>query len=438
VGNERVRAVGWERQIPAPDPIARDYLLLALRLDRLIPGLIDSYFGPADLKAKVDAEPPMAPARLREQASALQSRLAIEAGEPSRVLWLRAQLVSLEAQAMILAGDPLPYSERVACFFDISPERPSDVVFDSAADDLARLLPLGQEAGEPLSARLRVWESRFAIDPTRLPTVTDWLVGEIRERTDRLLGLPTGEAVTVFFVQGRQWGVSSHYEGACRSRVEVNSDLLRTPVDMIQMAAHQCYPGRHTELAWRESGLLEGLGFLEASVVLLNTPEALISEGMAYQGERLVAADEDLPGLLLELYGRGGLAIAADPVAAMEAAEIEVRIKRAVASLRAVPANAAFMLHADGVPRDEVALYLRHRMVAERDRADMQMKAIEDPIYRTQVVAAYQGERLMHNWFELGPRSERVDRFGRFMREQLTPGSLSSELSSIGFGEGHW
>ena len=42
----------------APDPIARDYLLLALRLGKLMPGLVDAYFGPAELKFQVQAEPP--------------------------------------------------------------------------------------------------------------------------------------------------------------------------------------------------------------------------------------------------------------------------------------------------------------------------------------------------------------------------------------------
>ena len=48
----------------APDPIARDYLLLVLRLDRLVPGLVDGYFGPAALRAQVDAEGPRPPSRL--------------------------------------------------------------------------------------------------------------------------------------------------------------------------------------------------------------------------------------------------------------------------------------------------------------------------------------------------------------------------------------
>ena len=55
-------AAGGQRQIPIPDPIARDYLLLALRLDQHVPGLVDAYYGPADLKARVDMESLRSPA----------------------------------------------------------------------------------------------------------------------------------------------------------------------------------------------------------------------------------------------------------------------------------------------------------------------------------------------------------------------------------------
>ena len=73
---ERTMAVGGQRQVPVPDPIARDYLLLALRLDQHLPGLVDAYFGPADLKAQTELEPERSPARLAEDAAALRDRLA--------------------------------------------------------------------------------------------------------------------------------------------------------------------------------------------------------------------------------------------------------------------------------------------------------------------------------------------------------------------------
>jgi hypothetical protein len=437
LGNERVPAVGGDRLIPAPDPIARDYLLLALRLDKLLPGLVDEYIGPADIPAQVAAEEPLAAGRLREQASSMLSRLQTEALEADRGRWLRAQLVSLEAQAMALAGDPLPYADCAACFFDITAERASEAVFDAAADDLARLLPPG-EGGETISERLSAWESRFAVDPDRLPAVADWVMGETRERADRLFGLPTGEGIDSVYISGEPWTVSSRYEGGCRTVLHVNTDMLRTPSDIIHMAAQEGYPGRHTERAWRERRLIDDMGRLEASVFLLNTPEALISAGLSHLGERMVASDEQMHAMLLEIYARAGLAIAADPGAASDAAETQVRIRRAIGNLRAVTANAAFMLHADGVPRAEVAVYLRRRLLTTRERAEVQLGLIEDPVYRTQVLAAYQGERLLFRWFELGPASERVDRFGRFMREQLTPGSLARELSSINFGEMPW
>ncbi len=74
----RVPAVGGTRDVPAPDDVARDYLLLGLRLDQHLPGTVDGYFGPAELKARVDMEPLRPPARLAEDA------LALRRGSPPR------------------------------------------------------------------------------------------------------------------------------------------------------------------------------------------------------------------------------------------------------------------------------------------------------------------------------------------------------------------
>ena len=112
--DRRVPAVGGTRTVPEPDAIARDYLLLGLRLDQQVPGLIDAYYGPASLKAEVEIEPKRSAASLREDAASLRARVADEIDAPDRRTWLTAQLVALEAQASVLAGDTLPYVDLVA------------------------------------------------------------------------------------------------------------------------------------------------------------------------------------------------------------------------------------------------------------------------------------------------------------------------------------
>ena len=137
----RVTAVGGTRTVPAPDPIARDYLLLGLRLDQRIDGLVDGYFGPAELKARVETEALPAPSRLRADAAALRARLATEVDDADRRIWLDAQLAALETHAAVLAGDDIPYLTVVERSLGFAPPRRDDAEFAAALRQVDALLP---------------------------------------------------------------------------------------------------------------------------------------------------------------------------------------------------------------------------------------------------------------------------------------------------------
>ena len=155
-----VPAVGGTRQVPEPDAIARDYLLLGLRLDQHAAGLVDGYFGPAALKAEVDMGQLRAPARLRDDAAALRARLADEVAEADRRTWLDAQLVALETQAAALAGDGLPYEAHVDRCIGFAPPRRPDREFDEARATIDAQLP----GDGPLADRLAAWDRTLEID----------------------------------------------------------------------------------------------------------------------------------------------------------------------------------------------------------------------------------------------------------------------------------
>jgi hypothetical protein len=428
VSGERVPAVETGRTVPAPDPIARDYLLLALRLGKLIPGLVDWYYGPEAIRREVDHEPPPDAATLRRDASALLSRLREPAGDELRQHWLQAQLVALEAHAMSLAGDPLPYTDFVACCFDLFPERVPDAAFANAADDLSRLLPPDATGQAGVAERLNAWQHRFEIDPQKLPVVGAWLARRFRARTAELLGLPEGEQADIHFEPGVVWRSSNRYDGL-RSRVTFDTQAPYTIGELVGHMAHETYPGHHTETVWRDRLLVEELERVEVTVSVVNTPARMISEGLAEQGERFVAPDHELADLLVELYGRAGLPIASDPIAARDAADRQVRIRRALSVVKAVTGNAAYMLHVEGAPREEVEAFLRRYMVTTPERAALRVAFIEHPLWRVYAFASYEGSRLLRRWFDMVSPAETAARYRRLLHDQLTPGDIADELA---------
>jgi hypothetical protein len=316
--DETTLAFGGQRQVPVPDPVARDYLLLALRLDQHVPGLVDGYFGPADLKAQADMEELRPAARLADDADALLARIGADVPEPDRRGWLTAQVVALRTQAQALAGSPLPYVEHATRCFDWMPVRRDDSVFEEAAATIDALLP----GDGHLADRLQAWDDRFVIPVERVPGVLEWLVATFRARAAATFDVPAGEDLRVRLVRNQPWTGYNWYDGGRRSRVDLNTDLPTRAAELIHVAAHETYPGHHLEHVTKEAELVDARRRLEASILLINTPECLVSEGLADLGHRFASPPADEPALLVELYGRAGLAIAADPPAARAAAEM--------------------------------------------------------------------------------------------------------------------
>jgi hypothetical protein len=421
-------AVGGERRVHVPDPVARDYLLLALRLDQHTPGLVDGYFGPADLKARVDTEQLRLPQRLAEDASSLLERLPAEIAEPDRRDWLAHQLVALRTQAEILAGANVPYVEQLTRLFAWTPERRDESMFDGAAAELDVLLP----GPEPVAERLAAWDERLVVSVDRLRDVVDWLVGTFRARAEATFGLPRGEELRVRLVSGQPWSGYNWYDGGRRSRVEINTDLPVRAADLVQTVAHETFPGHHLEHAWKEAVLVDGAHRLESSILLINTPECLISEGLADLGFRFAVPPAEEPALLAELLERAALPIAADPAAAREAAVLAAAMRGPRRRLAEIRVNAALMRHADGASHEETLAYLERVGRLPRALAEKRLEFIEHPLWRTYVFVYHEGEALLDRWLAAVPEPERAARFGRLLREQLSPLAIAAEVDATG------
>ena len=421
----RVPAVGGTRTVPEPDPIARDYLLLGLRLDQHVPGLIDAYFGPASLKAQVEIEPKRSPPSLREDAASLSARVANEIDAPDRRAWLTAQLVALETQASVFAGDTLPYVDFVARAFDYEPRRVPDEVLETATARLAELLP----GDGDLSARIDAWDAAVEIPVDRLPAVIEWLVERFRARSAELFGLPTGEQLRVGFVRNQPWSAYCSYDGGLHSRIDINTDLPARVPDLVRLVAHETYPGHHVERVWKDLELVEG-GRLESSIPLINTPECLVSEGLAELGVEFAFPPDERPDVFEELFDIAGLAWAADSSRRRDTAERAAALIGPREVLHTSGVNAALMLHADGAPREEALDYLVRAGHYPRAVAEKRLEFLVHPLWRTVVFVYSEGEALLRRWVHAVPEADRPARFARLLHEQLTPGAILADLRS--------
>jgi hypothetical protein len=423
IAERRVPAVGGTRTVPEPDPIASDYLLLGLRLDQHVPGLIDSYYGPASLKAQVEIESKRSPAALRDDASSLRARVAEEIEAPDRRTWLTAQLVALETQTSVLAGDPVRYEEHVARAFDFEPRRVPEVVLDSAAARVDELLP-----GEgDIAGRLEAWDADVEVPAERLAAAVDWLVERFRARSAELFGIPTGERIRIELVRNQPWSAYAWYDGGLLSRIDVNTDLPTRVPDLAHTVAHETYPGHHLEHASKDLELVER-GRVESSILLINTPECLISEGLADLGVEFAFPPDERPRVLEDLFELAGLAWAADPVRRRDTAERAAALMEPRETLRTSRVNAALMLHADGAPREEALDYLVRTGRYTPATAEKRLEFLEHPLWRTYIFVYSEGEALLRRWVHAVSDADRPARFARLLHEQLTPGAILADL----------
>jgi hypothetical protein len=373
------------------------YLELCLRLRRHDDGLVDAYFGPSEIAERIDAEPLRPPAELVADAR----RLIDEADSP----YLRGQLVGLETLARKLAGEEIPYADEVERCYAIRPQPVPEEGFEEAHRALEEVLP----ADGTLAERYRRWREGDVVPADKIQAVLETLNARLRERTQKLLGLPEGEATEIELVTDEHWSAYNYYLGGLRSRVAVNTDVALNVSNVANLVAHELYPGHHTEHAWKEQLLYVERGRLEEAIIMYGTPQAVIGEGIAELAIEMVVDDHDT--FVAEVLGEWGIGYDADTGR---------RIRLAKKPLERVVDNAAILLHEDGASTDEARAYIQRWALVSEKRAQQNVDFVMDPIGRSYIVTYVNGYDLCRDWVG-GDRAK----FKRLLTEQLLPADLA-------------
>lgn len=399
------------------DEIGRSYLSLALALDRHVPGLVDAYFGPAELKVEAEAGEPAPLAQLADQAHQLQAAVKLAGYDAQRQDFLAQQVAALVAVIENLQGDRLGFLEEVERFFDITPQMQDEAVFEAAHAEIDSALP----GTGSLLDRLTAWKKGLDLRPDRVEAVSERARQETRRRTRRLFDLPEGEEVTLELVQDQPWSAYNWYLGTYRSRIELNTDLPLRVDSAIPLLAHEAYAGHHTEHAIKEHRLYRAGERGEHAVQLLLAPECVISEGIGDSAQDILFSQADLSGFLREeLYPLAGLAHVD--------VEVQMALSRATEGLRGVGGNAALLLHRDGRPPEEVQSYVERYGLRTPKEAGQTLKFLQNPLFRSYVFNYAMGKALLAPLLE-GP--DAVANFQRLLSEPFTPTQVRDWVGSL-------
>lgn len=415
---------------PHLDDLSRAYARLAFGIERHLEGIVDAWVGPAELREAAMVGPAPSGDDLVAQAEAL--RAAVEAADlpADRLDYLSAQVRALATLARAAAGETLPYREEVAALFDIAAERTPEAVYEEALAALDDALP---GAGE-LAPRMIAWRDQFAMPLEAVGPAVERILAEVRRRAQAFAPLPEGEAVEIALVSDKPWSGYNWFLGNCRSRVEINTDLPVRANALVDLMCHEGYPGHHTEHALKELRLYQARGFGEHAIQLINTPECVISEGIATLAQSIVYAPGEAEAWQAE-HVYAPLGIAVDP-------ERERQINDAQRVFRSLSGNVALMVHEDGAGEDEAVAYLMRYGLESEERARHRMRFITDPLWRPYVFTYHVGRDLLGAWIEM-PEDDapvknlfahRQRRFARLLVEQVTPSRIAAELTDAEAG----
>ena len=379
------------------------YLVLGLRLGRHVDGLVDAYFGPGELAEQVAAEELTPATELAEEADALLGDVSDG--------WLADQLRGIRTYAGVLAGEEISYADEVERCYGVRPVRTDVARYEEVHARLDELLP----GGGTLTERREAWRAANRVETQRLVPAVRAVLDDLRERTRELFGLPDGEDIRLEPVHDEPWWAFNYYQGGLVSRVVVNVDLPTTVADAVHLAAHEGYPGHHTEHAWKERLLVQEGGRLEESILLVPTPQSIVSEGIAEVGPEILL-DDDALAQLQRLLAEHGIDYDAQRARAID---------EALEPLRTVSVDAALLIHEEGRSTDEAQAYIQRWSLVDAERAAHGVAFVTDPTWRAYTINYSAGRDVCRAWVGGDPV-----RFRRLLTEQIRVSELVAALSS--------
>jgi hypothetical protein len=360
---------------PTTTEIGLAYVRLALGVSQWVPGLLNIYLGPAEWQEAVLTDSPSLEV-LRDHAVATATaaqKSDLPRNRQERILRnVRALLWLIRAQE----NEQIMFSEQVRMLLDLQPESVGETFFQTAHDTLSALLP----GSGSLTERWTTWQVTYTISATAgLPLIAE-VLDTLRGRFGPDNPLTTG---SIKLTETDDDGPLSYQQGELRLPRVANLRVDR----LYHLAARWGYGGVHSVHTAMARRYAAGEGDVECAILLNLGPDQVITQGLP-----LALLPE------LDLYATAIPALLHTAgLPAMESEQLRA-IHMAEDALQWGLANAALLLHSEGLRPRAVRRRLMTDALLPRETADRQLQDLLDPVYAAHVFAPLIGGPLLKAW----------------------------------------
>lgn len=249
------------------DDVSYNLIRLALYTDKVLPGSV------SELWIDEGVEKEIRDSLDRVDAGDLISKLKqqtrdLEAGD--RQDYLLEMVSSLEYQLQQKEGSLAEYYE--SCF-GFRLERISE---DELGELETTIVDLEKKTGK---GRFEIFEER-KVEPDKLIEKYILLLDSTKKSVPEYLTSIEDSEFKHELVQNEPWSAFNTHYAPFKSKLSINSDIPLTSFDLFQLSLHEAWGGHHSELSLKDKLLInEGRG--EHGIVIVNSPQVYISEGIA-------------------------------------------------------------------------------------------------------------------------------------------------------------
>jgi hypothetical protein len=395
----------------------RKFLCLAHRIDKHNKGYVDFYIGPKEIRKIVDNEAIISPSKLLTDCKALQKDLFKQGYDKNRERYLEKMLTAMRTSIEIINGAEIPFKEQFLRLYDVALQP----VNESELDNLKEEFNAAYGGLGSLEKRMNDLRVRRTVPEGKVFELFKKALNITRGRTKELFIdlLPENEHINIELVKNNnsneaKWAYYNWYMGNFRSRIQVNPNYNMYWTAFLSAAAHEGYPGHHTEFVVKEQKLFRELNQFEHSILLLNSPKLIISEGIANIAVNMLCDYREQADINLRDF--------CPDSSKEDSLEIIMAQNRVKGKMSLYLHNLAYCALIDGWSEERLIKYATSFEIFSQENIKNRIKLIFNPVHSTTAFSYNIGSKLIINKYGEFPSAKN---FRNLLINPILPSDLA-------------